>query len=61
MNFCLNKLTCRLSGNSSIVRSLLKAGADASLRMGDSTPLTLAKELGQEEVAKVFKSFGIEV
>ena len=42
------------------MRSLLKAGADASLKMGDATPLTLAKEMDQEEVVKVFKSFGIE-
>jgi len=49
-----------MHGNSSIVRSLLKAGADASLKMGDATPLTLAKEMDQEEVVKVFKSFGIE-
>lgn len=49
-----------MHGNSSIVRSLLKAGADASLKMGDSTPLSLAKEMEQEEVVKVFKSFEIK-
>jgi len=49
-----------MHGNSSIVRSLLKAGADATLRMGEDTPLKLATALDHQDVIKVFKSFGVE-
>ncbi len=47
-----------LSGHEHVVEMLLVARADPTLKMGDLTPLDIARDFGHDEILKLFESHG---
>lgn len=54
-NLCILKDVFFRSGHLEIVRLLLSAGADQSMKMGNLSAIDVAREFGQEEILELLE------